>query len=209
MYKRLVKPVLDFCTAGILVLLTFPITIIISLFLYFQNNGKIFFRQIRPGKDEKPFQLLKFRTMNDKKDREGNLLPDDQRLTRLGKFIRKTSLDELPQLINVLRGEISLIGPRPLLMEYLPLYNSRQKRRHEVKPGITGWAQVNGRNQLPWEHRFEHDIFYVDHLSFMFDMKILFMTIYNVLIAKGVTSKTSVTMEKFTGSKEENSQLNT
>jgi undecaprenyl phosphate N,N'-diacetylbacillosamine 1-phosphate transferase len=202
LYRYTLKPTIDFILALTALVVTLPVTIIVGILLYFQNNGQVFFTQLRPGKDGKPFRLIKFKTMTDKSE-NGQLLPDEARLTRLGKLIRKSSLDELPQLVNVIKGDISLVGPRPLLMEYLPLYDQHQKRRHEVKPGITGWAQVNGRNQLPWKQRFEHDIYYVDHLSFGFDLKILFLTVWNVLRAKGISSNTAATMEKFTGAEKE------
>ncbi|PJA06310.1 MAG: lipid carrier--UDP-N-acetylgalactosaminyltransferase, partial [Flavobacteriales bacterium CG_4_10_14_0_2_um_filter_35_18] len=163
------------------------------------NNGKPFFFQLRPGKNGKIFKIVKFKTMNDKKDHEGNLLPDAKRLTKIGSFVRKTSLDELPQLFNVLKGEMSLIGPRPLLVEYLPLYSEEQNRRHEVKPGITGWAQVNGRNAISWEDKFKYDVWYVDNASFLVDMRILFLTIKKVLGSENISSKTSLTIEKFKG----------
>lgn len=163
------------------------------------NNGKPFFFQLRPGKDGKIFKIVKFKTMIDKKDSQGNLLPDAARLNNIGNFVRKTSLDELPQLLNVLKGEMSLIGPRPLLPEYLPLYSKTQNRRHEVKPGISGWAQVNGRNAISWEDKFKYDVWYVDNLSFMLDLKIIVLTIKKVLVRKDISSKTSVTMEKFKG----------
>ncbi|HTF81735.1 MAG TPA: sugar transferase, partial [Cytophagales bacterium] len=153
----------------------------------------------RPGLKGKPFRIMKFKTMNDKTDASGMLLPDAERLTPVGNFVRRTSLDELPQLINVLKGELSLIGPRPLLMEYLPLYSPEQARRHEVKPGITGWAQVNGRNAISWQKKFELDLYYVNHISFALDVKILYMTVLNVLQSKDINSKTAATMEKFTG----------
>jgi lipopolysaccharide/colanic/teichoic acid biosynthesis glycosyltransferase len=163
------------------------------------NRGHIWFLQERPGKNGKIFRVFKFKTMTDERDAQGNLLPDDKRLTAVGKFVRKTSLDELPQMINVLKGDMSIVGPRPLLVEYLPLYNQQQRRRHEVKPGITGWAQVNGRNTLDWPERFAYDVWYVDHISFALDIKILFLTIVKVFKAEGVSSGTSVTMEKFRG----------
>ncbi len=169
------------------------------LLLLIANNGKPFFLQQRPGKNEKIFTVIKFKTMNDKKDENGNLLPDEERLTTIGKFIRKTSLDEIPQLLNVIKGDMSLVGPRPLLVEYLPLYNEFEKRRHEVKPGITGWAQVNGRNAISWQQKFEYDVWYVDHLSFGLDMKILFMTFVKVFKSEGINAAGSATMEKFKG----------
>lgn len=164
------------------------------------NKGKVWFIQPRPGQNERIFRVIKFRTMTDDRDDKGNLLPDHKRLTPVGRFVRKTSLDELPQLINVLRGDMSFVGPRPLLIEYLPLYSIEQKRRHAVKPGITGWAQVNGRNAISWEQKFAFDVWYVDHLSFWLDMKILLLTVLKVFKAEGISSETSVTMEKFKGS---------
>lgn len=199
MYARFVKPVIDTCTALIIITVTSPLFMVCVAMLYFANDGQVWFLQERPGKNGRPFKVIKFKTMNDKRDDNGHLLPDDQRLTRVGKFIRTTSLDELPQLMNILRGEMSLIGPRPLLMEYLPLYSQTQRRRHEVKPGITGWAQVNGRNEVPWKERFEYDVWYVDNISFSVDMKIFLRTIAKVVRAEGINSKTAATMEKFTG----------
>ena len=166
-------------------------------------GGNPFFTQERPGKDGKIFKLIKFRTMTNKKDADGNLLPDDKRLVGIGKFIRSTSLDELPQLFNVLKGDMSFVGPRPLLEEYLPLYNEKQKRRHDVKPGITGWAQENGRNAISWEQKFDYDVWYVDNQSFWLDIKILWLTFLKVVKRSDISSSTSSTMEKFTGSKNE------
>lgn len=163
------------------------------------NNGKPFFFQLRPGKNAKLFNIIKFKTMNDKKDSNGELLPDHKRLTKVGAFVRKTSLDEIPQLINVIKGDMSLIGPRPLLPEYLPLYSKEQMRRHEVKPGITGWAQVNGRNAISWQEKFKLDVWYVNHVNFSLDLKIILLTIKKVLVKEGISSATSVTMEKFLG----------
>lgn len=165
------------------------------------NRGSPFFIQMRPGKNQKGFRLIKFKTMNDRKDVKGNILPDSERLTAVGKLIRKTSLDEIPQLLNVIKGDMSLIGPRPLLVEYLSLYSDFQNRRHEVKPGITGWAQINGRNAISWEQKFEYDVWYVDNLSFFLDVKIFFKTIKKVFIPEGISSATSQTMEKFIGNK--------
>jgi len=159
----------------------------------------VFFYQYRPGRNEKIFRVIKFKTMNDKKDIHGKLLPDSKRLTSIGKIIRKTSLDEIPQLINVIKGEMSLVGPRPLLVDYLRLYDERQKRRHEIRPGITGWAQVNGRNTISWNEKFRLDVWYVDNVSFLLDMKILFITMKNVCSGEGISSQTTVTMEKFEG----------
>jgi len=198
-YKHFFKPAFDFIVALLGLLLLSPLLIIVTAGLFFANKGKPFFFQIRPGKNEKLFKIVKFKTMTDEKDKNGNLLPDNIRLTGIGNFVRKTSLDELPQLINVLKGDMSLIGPRPLLPEYLPLYNGEQKKRHIVRPGITGWAQVNGRNAISWQDKFKLDVFYVVNLSFILDLKILLLTIKKVLVKEGITSNTSVTMEKFKG----------
>lgn len=200
-YKGIGKPLLDFLFSLIILLLIAPLIIIISLLLFIVNSRSPFFIQTRPGKHGRIFNLIKFKTMNDKRDKEGKLLPDYQRLTPLGKWIRKTSLDELPQFINVLKGEMSIIGPRPLLVEYLPLYNDFQNRRHEVKPGITGWAQVKGRNALTWEEKFKLDVWYVDHISFLLDIKILFITFWKIFRQEGISVNDTVTMEKFTGTK--------
>jgi lipopolysaccharide/colanic/teichoic acid biosynthesis glycosyltransferase len=176
-----------------------PVQILISVILFFTNDGKIFFIQPRPGRHEKIFHIIKFRTMNNKRDRNGNPLPDSERTTRFGKFIRRSSLDELPQLINVVRGDLSLIGPRPLLVEYLPLYNDYQKRRHDVRPGITGLAQVNGRNAISWRQKFEFDVWYVNNLSLLLDLKIIKQTILKTIKSEGINSSSSETMSKFTG----------
>jgi len=199
MYKNYIKPFFDKVVALVVLLLTSPVFLAVMVFLAFSNKGRIWFVQERPGKDEKLFRLIKFRTMNDARDEQGRLRPDNIRLTGAGKWVRKLSLDELPQLINVIRGEMSLVGPRPLLPEYLPLYNTTQRRRHSVKPGITGWAQVNGRNAVAWQQRFAYDVWYVDHQSFWLDLKIIFLTMIKVLLAEGISSNTSVTMEKFRG----------
>lgn len=202
MYSRSLKHILDFSLAFICIIGLSPIFLIIVSWMYFANKGRgVFFTQLRPGKNEKIFKLVKFKTMTDECDKDGRLLPDADRLTKIGKFIRSTSLDELPQLINVLKGDMSLIGPRPLLVKYLPLYSAEQKRRHEVRPGITGWAQVNGRNAISWEEKFKLDVWYVDNLSFKTDVKILIMTIKNVLKRKDINSATSVTMEAFKGNR--------
>jgi lipopolysaccharide/colanic/teichoic acid biosynthesis glycosyltransferase len=176
-----------------------PVILLITILLCVANHGKPFFVQSRPGKNGRIFKLIKFRTMNDRRDDKGNLLPDAARLTRVGRLIRRTSLDEIPQLFNVIKGDMSLVGPRPLLVEYLPLYSPEQARRHDVKPGITGWAQVNGRNAISWEKKFEYDVYYVDHLSLMFDIKIMVMTLFNVLKGKGISQEGQATMEKFAG----------
>lgn len=173
--------------------------VLVIVLLAIANKGSVWFTQARPGYREKIFTVVKFKTMNDARDASGNLLPDEKRLTQIGRFVRKTSLDELPQLFNVLKGDMSFVGPRPLLVEYLPLYNTHQKRRHNVKPGITGWAQVNGRNTVAWQDRFDLDVWYVDHQSFTIDLKILILTIGKVFKAEGISSGTSATMEKFNG----------
>ncbi len=199
MYRKYGKHLLDFILSLIAFLVLSPLFCIITVFLFFANNGRPFFTQLRPGKKEKIFRLIKFKTMNDKQDEDGNLLPDVERLTSFGKFIRKTSLDEIPQLINVIKGDMSLIGPRPLLVEYLLLYNSIQKRRHDVRPGITGWAQVNGRNAISWEKKFELDVWYIDHTSFGLDLKILFLTLYKVVKREGITLEGQSTTIIFKG----------
>ena len=199
MYQKVFKRAFDLSLAAIGFVLSLPFFFIIILLLLIANRGKVFFSQTRPGKGGKPFKIVKFKTMNDQKDASGNLLGDDVRLTTVGKWVRKLSLDEIPQLLNVLKGDMSLIGPRPLLMEYIPLYNDYQMRRHEVRPGITGWAQVNGRNAISWEKKFELDVYYVYHLSFAMDVKILLMTVFKVFKSEGISSDTSVTMQKFKG----------
>ena len=197
----MIKNLFDKTLALFLIILFSPIYIIVSFLIYKKMGKPILFRQKRPGYKEKIFGIYKFRTMTNETDEYGNLLPDDQRLIGIGKFIRSTSLDELPQLFNVLKGEMSFVGPRPLLIEYLPLYSEMQKRRHNVKPGITGWAQVNGRNAISWEQKFEYDVWYVDNQSFLLDIKILWMTFLKVVKRSDISSNTSVTMEKFTGGK--------
>ncbi len=195
------KSIFDKTLALFLIILFSPIYIIVSLLIFFKMGSPILFRQKRPGYKEEIFGIYKFRTMTNEKDEFGNLLPDDKRLVGIGKFIRSTSLDELPQLFNVLKGDMSFVGPRPLLEEYLPLYNEKQKRRHDVKPGITGWAQVNGRNAISWEQKFDYDVWYVDNQSFLLDIKILWLTFLKVVKRSDISSSTSSTMEKFTGSK--------
>ncbi len=199
MYVSIVKPFFDRFTAFVVLIIASPVLVLSVILLWFANKGNVWFLQERPGKNGNIFRVFKFKTMTDERDAQGNLLPDEKRLTAVGKFVRKTSLDELPQMINVLKGDMSIVGPRPLLVEYLPLYNQQQRRRHEVKPGITGWAQVNGRNALDWPERFACDVWYVDHISFALDIKILFLTVVKVFKAEGVSSGTSVTMEKFRG----------
>jgi lipopolysaccharide/colanic/teichoic acid biosynthesis glycosyltransferase len=198
-YKKYIKSIIDFTIALVVFFLLLPIFVIVFIGLYIANQGKPFFFQLRPGKNEQLFKIIKFKTMNDKKDLDGNLLPDSKRLTKIGKIVRKTSLDELPQLINVLKGDMSLIGPRPLLPEYLPLYNEIQKKRHDVKPGITGWAQVNGRNAISWSQKFEYDIWYVDNLSYLLDVKIFFLTIKKIFISEGISQQGQATMNYFDG----------
>jgi undecaprenyl phosphate N,N'-diacetylbacillosamine 1-phosphate transferase len=199
MYSNLIKPFFDFISALIGLLLLSPIFLLVVIFLYFANDGKPFFFQLRPGKDGKIFKIIKFKTMNDKKDNEGNLLSDAERLTAIGAFVRRTSLDEIPQLINVLKGNMSIVGPRPLLTTYLHLYNDFQNQRHNVKPGITGWAQVNGRNAISWDKKFEYDVWYVRHISFILDVKILLKTIQKVLLSEGINSENAATIEPFNG----------
>ena len=201
MYRKYIKRTADFCLAFVSFIIASPLFIITIILLGLANRGSVFFFQIRPGKNEIPFRIIKFKTMNDRKDENGNLLSDDIRLTAVGKWVRKLSLDEIPQLLNVIKGDMSLIGPRPLLMEYLPLYDEHQKRRHEVRPGITGWAQINGRNAISWEKKFELDVWYVDHLSLGVDLKILFLTLQKVFKVEGISSENSATMEKFTRDK--------
>ena len=200
MYKSIIKPFFDFLFSFTSLLLLSPIFIIVTILLAFANNGKPFFFQNRPGKNERIFNIIKFKTMNDRTDTKGNLLPDAERLTGIGKFVRKTSLDEIPQLINVLKGNMSLVGPRPLLVEYLPLYNEEQRRRHEVKPGITGWAQINGRNAISWQNKFKYDVAYVDKISFTLDLKILLLTLKKVFKSEGINQDGQATAQKFTGS---------
>ncbi|MDM1457278.1 sugar transferase [Myroides odoratimimus] len=200
MYRGVVKRLLDFCIALIAFLVFSPLFIVLVIFLAVANQGAgVFFFQERPGIHRKVFKVIKFKTMNDKKDSEGKLLPDVQRITKVGKFVRATSLDELPQLINVIKGDMALVGPRPLLVKYLPLYNESQDRRHEVRPGITGWAQVNGRNSISWTAKFELDVYYVDHLSMMLDIKILLLTVKKVFMRSGVNAGDNTTMEPFRG----------
>lgn len=200
MYRNFFKRIIDFCIALVVLLLIGWLLIIISIWLHFANKGTgAFFLQDRPGKDGKIFKVIKFKTMTDERDADGNLLPDEARLTKVGKFVRSTSIDELPQFINVLKGDMALIGPRPLLVQYLPLYSPEQARRHEVRPGISGWAQCHGRNAISWAEKFKLDVWYVDHVSLMIDLKVIFITIKNVLMRKDINSATSATMEAFDG----------
>ena len=200
MYVRFGKRLVDLVVSFFGLILLLPFLLALTLFLVLANRDNPFFQQVRPGRHERLFTLVKFKTMNDRRDVTGQLLPDAQRLTPVGKFVRKTSLDELPQLWNVLRGDMSLIGPRPLLVEYLPLYNATQRQRHAVRPGITGWAQVNGRNTLSWPDKFAYDVWYVEHLSLALDVKIVLLTLVKIVRREGVNSATAATMEKFEGS---------
>ena len=200
MYLNFIKGTIDFMAALIGLLLLFPVLLTVTILLIIANQGQPFFLQLRPGKNQKLFKIIKFKTMTDAKDRNGNLLLDVDRLTKVGSFVRKTSLDELPQLINVLKGDMSLIGPRPLLTKYLSLYSDFQNRRHEVKPGITGWAQVNGRNSISWENKFVYDVWYVDQISFLVDLKILLLTVKKVFKSEGITNEGQTTTDAFKGS---------
>ncbi len=200
MYKHFFKRLFDFCISLVVLLLIGWFLIIVALFLHFANKGAgAFFFQERPGKDSKIFRVIKYKTMTDERDADGNLLPDEVRLTKVGKFVRSTSIDELPQLINVLKGDMALIGPRPLLVQYLPLYSPEQARRHEVRPGISGWAQCHGRNAISWTEKFKLDVWYVDHCTLWTDLQVIYITIKNVLMRKDINSATAATMEVFNG----------
>lgn len=200
MYKHFFKRLFDFWISLVVLIIISPILLVVTIWLHFANKGAgAFFFQERPGKDGKIFKVIKYKTMTDERDSEGNLLPDEKRLTKVGKFVRSTSIDELPQLINVLKGDMALIGPRPLLVQYLPLYSPEQARRHEVRPGISGWAQCHGRNAISWDEKFKLDVWYVDHCTLWTDIKVIFITIKNVLMRKDISSATSATMEVFTG----------
>lgn len=200
MYKHFFKRLFDFIIVLVVLIVIWPILLIVGIWLHFSNRGAgAFFLQERPGKNGEIFKVIKFKTMTDERDSSGNLLPDEQRLTPIGRFIRSTSVDELPQLINVLKGDMALIGPRPLLVQYLPLYTKEQARRHEVRPGITGWAQCHGRNSISWQEKFKLDVWYVDHVSLVVDLKIVFITIKKVLFREDINSSTSATMELFDG----------
>lgn len=200
MYRKLIKRCLDFLLSLIAIVILSPVYLIVALLVKTKLGSPILFKQDRPGKNEKIFKMYKFRTMTDETDINGELLPDEIRLTSFGKFLRSTSLDELPELFNILKGDMSIIGPRPLLVRYLPLYNEKQKHRHDVLPGLTGWAQVNGRNAISWEKKFEYDVWYTQNISFLLDIKILFMTVKKVFVKEGINSGTCETMEEFTGS---------
>ena len=200
MYRLYIKRFLDFWMSLIVLIIISPLFLLVTIWLYYANKGAgaLFFQE-RPGKDGKIFRVIKFKTMTDERDADGNLLPDEVRLTNVGRFVRSTSIDELPQLINVLKGDMSLIGPRPLLVQYLPLYSKEQMRRHEVRPGISGWAQCHGRNQISWTEKFKLDVWYVDHLSFMTDLKVIMITIKKVLFREDINSDNDATMEDFDG----------
>lgn len=202
MIYKYIKRILDIISSLLAIIILSPLLGVLTVIGAFEMKGNPFFTQERPGKDEKIFKLVKFRTMTNAKDKDGNLLSDAERLTKYGKFLRNTSLDELPELFNILKGDMSVIGPRPLLVEYIPRYNEHQHRRHEVRPGLSGWAQVNGRNAISWEDKFNYDVEYVDNYSIVMDVKILFMTILNVLKREGISSETSATMEEFMGTQE-------
>lgn len=199
MYRKYLKRGCDLVVAILVLVLAFPVFLLVALLIRLGMNSSVFFFQDRVGKNTKVFKVIKFKTMKDEYDERGALLPDELRLTKIGRFVRSTSLDELPQLINVLRGDMSIVGPRPLLVKYLPLYNNFQNRRHEVRPGITGWAQVNGRNSISWSKKFELDVWYVDHVTFLVDLQIILMTIKRVFRKDGINSATNATMETFTG----------
>ena len=200
MYKCFIKRAIDILLVSCSLIIVWPLLLIIAIWLHFANKGAgAFFFQERPGKKEKIFKVIKFKTMTDERDTDGRLLPDAERLTKIGKFIRSTSLDELPQLINVLKGDMALVGPRPLMPKYLSLYSKEQARRHEVRPGITGWAQVNGRNNISWAKKFEYDVWYVDHCSFLLDLKVILLTIKKVLVREGISKEGEVTTVPFDG----------
>ncbi len=203
MYENFIKRLLDFTLSLLALLVLSPVLLILCILGAIFMKGSPFFTQQRPGKDEKIFRLIKFRTMSCEKDRNGQLLPDEQRLNRYGRFLRSTSLDELPELVNILLGQMSIVGPRPLLVKYLPLYNEEQRRRHLVRPGLTGWAQVNGRNAISWEEKFRLDVEYVDNISFAMDLKVIFTTVGKIFKREGISSETSATMEEFRGTKQE------
>jgi len=199
MYRYFFKRFLDIIASVLLIILAFPLMLIVGFFLWLTKHRPVFFTQLRIGFNEKSFRLIKFRTMTDERDGNGNLLPDEKRMTKFGSWLRKTSMDELPQLLDVLTGKMSLIGPRPLVEEYLALYDQKQRKRHNIRPGITGWAQVNGRNELSWQQKFEYDVWYVEHLNFLLDLKILALTIKKILKADGISMQGHATVKPFTG----------
>lgn len=201
-YEKYIKRFLDFTLSFLALIILSPVLLVTAVLVRIKLGSPIIFHQERPGKSEKIFRLYKFRSMTDECDENGNLLPDNERLTRFGRILRSTSLDELPELLNILRGDMSIVGPRPLLVKYLPLYNEEQRHRHDVRPGLTGWAQANGRNAISWEEKFKLDVWYVQHISFLVDVKVIFMTVKKVFCRDGISSETSVTMEEFSGTKE-------
>lgn len=203
MYKHFFKRLLDILLSLIAIIILSPIYIVVAILVKAKLGSPVLFTQERPGKNEKIFKMYKFRSMTDEKDEKGNLLPDEIRLTKFGKLLRSTSLDELPELFNILKGDMSIVGPRPLLVKYLPRYNEHQKHRHDVKPGFTGWAQCNGRNAISWEEKFDLDVYYVNHITFLLDVKIIFKTVKTVLCREGISSETSATMEEFRGTPNE------
>ena len=203
MYERFIKRILDFTLSLIALAVLLPLMLVLMVLGAIKMKGNPFFTQLRPGKDGKIFKLIKFRSMTCEKDKDGNLMPDDVRLTRYGEILRSTSLDELPELLNILKGDMSIVGPRPLLVQYLPLYNEEQRHRHDVRPGLTGWAQVNGRNSITWEDKFRYDVWYVRNISFILDVKILFLTVKKVFCREGISAENSATMEDFQGTKED------
>ena len=203
MYDIYIKRILDFTLSLIALTVLLPLMLVLMVLGAIKMKGNPFFTQLRPGKDGKIFKLIKFRSMTCEKDKDGNLLPDDVRLTRYGEILRSTSLDELPELLNILKGDMSIVGPRPLLVQYLPLYNEEQRHRHDVRPGLTGWAQVNGRNSITWEDKFRYDVWYVRNISFILDVKILFLTVKKVFCREGISAENSATMEDFQGTKED------
>lgn len=198
-YDRYIKRLLDILLSGLALLILWPVLLVVAVLVRCKLGSPVIFCQERPGKNEKIFKLYKFRTMTDARDGQGNLLPDEVRLTKFGRLLRSTSLDELPELWNILKGDMSLVGPRPLLVKYLPLYNEQQRHRHDVRPGLTGWAQVNGRNTLSWEEKFQYDVWYVEHISFLLDVKTVFLTVKKVSCREGISSDTAATMEEFKG----------
>jgi len=201
-YEKYIKRALDILLSGLALVVLSPVLLVTAILVRVKLGSPVIFHQDRPGKDGKIFRLYKFRSMTDERDEKGNLLPDEVRLTKFGKLLRATSLDELPELWNILRGDMSIVGPRPLLVKYLPLYNEEQRHRHDVRPGLTGWAQANGRNALTWEEKFRLDVWYVEHVSFWVDLKTILLTVKNVLRREGISSETAATMEEFTGTKE-------
>ncbi|WP_458411744.1 sugar transferase [Schinkia sp. CFF1] len=206
-YRRFIKRPMDFLLSLIAIIALSPVFIIVAVLVRTKLGSPVIFKQKRPGLNEKIFTMYKFRTMTDERDENGELLPDSVRLTKFGRFLRSTSLDELPELFNIFKGDMSIIGPRPLLVQYLPLYNSHQKRRHEVRPGLSGWAQVNGRNAISWEEKFDLDVEYIDNISFIEDWKIIFLTIKKVFVREGINSETAATMEPFKGNQKERMEL--